>query len=240
MQTKYEIWGLTTRSLPSRPTLLFWRDGPEAIGPDSRGHRVGTPHSQTKWDEIWGLVKTAWDTFTGAIQTVWDTTLALLFGETGLIAKAIGFTQTAWETITGLIETAWDTFNAAIQTAWDNSLGKLFGEDGGIAKALEGMKNIWNTVWTGIKDTVKGLLAPIQGPIDALKSAIDAVKDALRQPREHQGTFDQPAQAAEDFDSRVRGGRQGLRRHGLAVRGRERPRAPELAPRVRRDADGQA
>ena len=65
------------------------------------------------------------------------------------------------------------------QTAWDNSLGKLFGEEGGIAKALEGMKNIWNTVWTGIKDTVKGLLAPIQGPIDALKGAIDAVKNAL-------------------------------------------------------------
>ena len=38
---------------------------------------------QTKWDEIWGLVKTAWDTFTGVIGTVWDNTLGKLFGEDG-------------------------------------------------------------------------------------------------------------------------------------------------------------
>ena len=45
------------------------------------------------------------------------------------------------------------------------------------------MKNIWNTVWTGIKNTVKGLLAPIQGPIDALRGAIQAVKNALNSLR---------------------------------------------------------
>ena len=46
---------------------------------------------------------------------MWDTTLALLFGEEGLIAKAIGFVQTKWDEIWGLVKTAWDTFTGAIR-----------------------------------------------------------------------------------------------------------------------------
>ena len=69
-------------------------------------------------------------------RTVWDTTLALLFGEEGLIIKAIGFVQAGWDVVWGLVKTAWDTFTGAIQTVWDTTLALLFGEEGLIIKAI--------------------------------------------------------------------------------------------------------
>lgn len=173
-----EIWELISG------LFLVWVDLFKAIL-DVFGIDLGAAWStlwqgvQEVFETITGAISTAWETWTGAIRTVYDNTLGKLFGSEGVVATALGKVRDAWKIIQGTIKAAWMTFTGAIQKLWDDTLGKLFGEEGGIATALEGMKKIWNKIWTGIKDTVNKLLAPIQKPIDAIRRAIDAVKSGV-------------------------------------------------------------
>ena len=99
---------------------------------------------------------------------VYDNSLGKLFGETGVIATAVGFVQTKWDEIWGLVQTAWDTFTGAIQTAYDNSLALLLGEEGVIVKAVEGVKTIWDDVWGKMSDGFKDIINPIIRGINTL------------------------------------------------------------------------